>query len=379
MQILHLIWQASQTLMFVAIGIIGVGFLIAFHELGHFIFCKLFDIKTPAFSIGFGPRLLKKQIGETEFSISAIPLGGYVQMESTNSGDEAPHDHRLFNAKPYWQKLLVMCGGIGFNLIFAYLVLIGLAFSGVPKTLLLYPKNATPKINVVLPGSAAERAGLQQGDVIKALNNESIDSDVTKLLDLIKERANQEVVLTIERQNSPQEISLTLNERKVENGSVGSLGVIFDIQETPGLSFIDALKQGIRLTNKIITNTVEGFVSIVQRKDMSQVGGPLMIISMTTSVAAQGIKILLLFLAVISVNLAILNIIPLPIFDGGQILFYTIEAIIRRPLPERVREYIQIGSWLFLMALVIYLTGKDIARIASPQISAILRFLGLSK
>lgn len=349
-------------LFYIAIGIIGVGFLIAFHELGHFLFCKLFDIKTPAFSIGFGPQLIKKQIGETEFSISAIPLGGYVQMES--SSDDGSVDPRSFNAKPYYQKLLVMCGGIGFNMIFAYLILMGLAFTGIPKTLLLYPKNATTQINMVMPDTAAERAGLKAGDVITSFNNMPLEGDATKLLEAIKPLANQPVTLTIEREKSPQTISATLDERKVDSESIGSLGVIFELNETPGKSLIDSIREGIALTNKIVWNTIDGFTSIVRKKDMSQVGGPLMIISMTTSVAAQGLKILLLFLAVISVNLAVLNVIPLPIFDGGQILFYTIEAIIRRPLPERVREYIHIGSWLLLMALVIYLTGKDIARIA---------------
>jgi len=371
--------QILLKLFFIAIGIIGVGFLIAFHELGHFIFCKLFNVKTPAFSIGFGPQLIKKQIGETLFSISAIPLGGYVQMESGSEEGSIPNDPRSFNAKPYYQKLLIMCGGIGFNLVFAYLILMSLAFTGIPKTLLLYPKNATPNINIILPNSAAERAGLKQGDTIRAINNEPIDGDVSKLLETLKPLANKEVTLTIERLNSPQDIVATLDERKVGTESSGSLGVIFELLETPGLSLIASIKQGIALTNKIISNTIDGFVSIFHKKDMSQVGGPLMIISMTTSVAAQGIKILLLFLAVISVNLAILNLIPLPIFDGGQILFYTIEAIIRRPLPDRVREYIHIASWLGLMVLVIYLTGKDIARLASPQIEAILKFFGFSK
>lgn len=349
-------------LFYIAIGIIGVGFLIAFHELGHFLFCKLFDIKTPAFSIGFGPQIIKKQIGETLFSISAIPLGGYVQMESAN--EDGTFDSRSFNAKPYYQKLLVMCGGIGFNMLFAYIILIGLAFTGIPKTLLLYPKNASLKINTVMPDTAAERAGLQAGDTILSLNDMALEGDASKLLETIKPLASQTVALTIEREKSPQTISVTLDERKVDSTTIGSLGVFFELNETPGKSLVAAICEGISLTNKIIWNTIDGFVSIFQKRDMSQVGGPLMIISMTTSVAAQGIKILLLFLAVISVNLAILNIIPLPVFDGGQILFYTIEAIIRRPLPERIREYIHIGSWLLLMALVIYLTGKDIARIA---------------
>ncbi len=348
-------------LFYIAVGIIGVGFLIAFHELGHFIFCKLFNIRTPAFSIGFGPQLLKKQIGETMFSISAIPLGGYVQMESNT---ESGHDPRSFNSKPYYQKLLVMCGGIGFNMIFAYLILMGLAFTGIPKTLLLYPKNASTRVNTVMPDTAAAKAGIQPGDVITSINNESLDGDATKLLEKIKALPNQTITLSLERQNQLQTISATLDERIVDSETLGSLGVIFELRETPGQSLLDAIKDGIALTNKIIWNTIDGFVSIARKKDMSQVGGPLMIISMTTSVAAQGLKILLLFLAVISVNLAVLNIIPLPIFDGGQILFYTIEAIIRRPLPERVREYIHIASWIGLMILVLYLTGKDIYHIA---------------
>jgi regulator of sigma E protease len=136
----------SKSIIFIAIGIFGVGFIIAFHELGHFLFCKLFGIKVPSFSIGMGPKLISRKIGSTEYSISAIPLGGYVELAQA-SDDSSAKGGSYFENKPYWQKMLVMGGGIMFNMIFAYSVLISLYFFGMPNTPIAYPQNAIPLIS----------------------------------------------------------------------------------------------------------------------------------------------------------------------------------------------------------------------------------------
>src|SRR5437762_6660366 len=141
-----------QNIFFILIGCFGMGFVIAFHELGHFLFARMFKIRVPSFSIGFGPKVISKKIGETEFSFSAIPFGGYVEIagaaEVGQGEQKEAHasDKYSFAVKPYYQKLFVMVGGILFNLLLAYVFIISVFFMGIPKSELLYPLNAIPTI-----------------------------------------------------------------------------------------------------------------------------------------------------------------------------------------------------------------------------------------
>ena len=144
----------------------------------------------------------------------------------------------------------------------------------------------------------------------------------------------------------------------------GSLGASFAMASLPALSFGESIKKGIALANAYIKNTAKAFTHLLKSRDTTGMGGPIRIIQETTSGAAKGFKIFFLFLAVISINLAVLNLIPLPILDGGQILFYTIEAAIQRPLPHQVREYIHIASWIGILLLTLFLTYKDLLAVA---------------
>lgn len=356
----------SNNLFFIAAGLLGVAFLIGFHEIGHFIFCKIFDIRTPSFSIGFGPRVFAKKIGETEFSLSAIPFGGYVEMAGSaeigqgEQKESSATDERSFAAKPYYQKLLVMLGGIIFNLLFAYVAFILMFATGLPKNEFLYPKNASTVIQAVRPDSAAAQAGLVAGDTILAINATNLDRSAEKAYEILKPLANQTVSITFERNGQPQELSVTLGQRTIFNKPVGDLGIQFETIDIPPLSFSQAVKNGIATTNSFIYLMVRSFKHIITNKDTSQMGGPIKIISETAKGAQRGFKIFLIFLAVISINLAVLNLIPLPILDGGQILFYTIEAIIRRPISENVRYYIHLTTWVAMLALIVYFSIKDI-------------------
>lgn len=374
-QIPHLI-SLLQNIFFILIGILGVGFLIGFHELGHFLFAKLCKVRTPSFSIGIGPKLLSKKIGDTEFSLSAIPFGGYVEIAGAaevGQGEQKEAratDEGSFSAKPYYQKLSIMLGGILFNLAFAYAAFILLFATGIPKT----PLIQKPIISVITPQSAAEQGGLMVSDRIIAINNQALEDNVHRLQSIMQS-TTEPVTVTIERNGALIEKNVTLLERQVNGTSIKTLGVEFDILPTPAHPFIEAIKQGICMTNNWIKNTCDDFTHI--RKNAGQISGPVMIVAMTTKAASAGFKILLLLLAIISINLAVLNLIPLPILDGGQILFYTIEAIIQRPLPDKIREYIHIATWLMFIILFLYLTAKDVWRLAAPYISPLLASLGM--
>ena len=177
----------------------------------------------------------------------------------------------------------------------------------------------------------------------------------------------------IERGGQQQEITIDLDSKDQGDKKVGSLGVLFEITGTQSLSFIDAIKEGISLTNAYIKATVLGFKHIFVKRDVSKMGGPIKIISETVKAAGHSFGMLLFFLAVISINLAIFNLLPLPILDGGQILFYTIEAIIRRPLSVKLREYIHIATWVFILGLMLYLSAQDIYQLVKPYLG---KFLG---
>lgn len=355
--------------LYLGIGLLGIGFLIGFHELGHFVFCKLFRIRTPSFSIGFGPRIIRKKIGETTFALSAIPLGGYVEIAGSaeiGQGDQQEAlsvDRHSFAAKPYWQKMLVMGGGIFFNFLFAYFAFALVFMIGLPKSEIMYPANAKPVIESIAPGSAAEKFQLQPGDEITAVNNIAVENDVSKLIALIKSHANQQVTLDIRRNGTHQSLPITLDTKDFLGNTVGSLGVMFTIVQTPGLPLVESIKHGINYTNTVVSHTFSAFKYIFGKRDVSQMAGPVMLISATAKGAGKGFRIFLVFLAIISINLAILNLLPLPILDGGQALFYTIEAIIGKPMPTRIKEYIHLGSWLLILVLVLYLSYKDILRI----------------
>lgn len=364
----------SQNFYFILLGLIGINFLVGFHELGHFLFCKLFNIRTPTFSLGFGPIIASKKMGTTNFALSAIPFGGYVEiagMAEVGQGEQK-HAHekgaQSFSQKPYYQKLLVMFGGILFNLIFAYFALASLFWFGLPKSEFLYPRNAQPIINKIQEDSAAAKAQLQVGDRILAINDIQINDDALKAYKTIAAMPGHPATLKIQRAGQELDVPVFLESKQAGGTEVGSLGVTFEITGKEPLSLMASVKEGFALTNAYIVNTALAFKNIFVKRDVSKMGGPLMVISETIKAAGHSWPVFLFFLAIISINLAVMNLIPLPILDGGQILFYTIEAIVGRPLPVKVREYIHIGSWLFIMGLILYLSTQDVYKIVKSYL-----------
>jgi len=369
MEIFRSLFTSSQSLFLGIAGILGITLLIFIHECGHFIMCKIFGVRTPSFSIGFGPKLISKKIGGTEFTISAIPFGGYVEIAGSaevGQGEQKEafaRDEGSFAVRPFYQKFLIMSGGILFNLIFAYLVMVYVFACGLPKSEFLYPLNTIPKIETIELGSPAAKAGLKTGDIILSVNETVLHNDTEKLLGILRDNGGKTISLLIERNSEQRLMEATLETKSAFGKTAGYLGTSFTMVSAAGIPFMQAIKRGIELTNRYIVATVYMFKYIFAKRDMSNVGGPVMIIKATAQGASKGLKVFLLFLAIISINLAILNLIPLPIFDGGQILMYGIEAIIGRSLPDKARIAINLASWGLIMFLFIYITIKDIWRI----------------
>ena len=358
-------------LFFFSAGIIGIGFLITIHEFGHFLFCKLFNVSVPSFSIGFGPALWQKKIGETTFTISAIPLGGFVEIAGSaevGQGEQKEahrDDERSLTRKPYWQKLCIMLGGITLNLLFAYIVVIGVLAVGAPGTTLL-PETISNTFEAVSPKSAAENAGLQAGDHLVSLNNVPFNlTNLQPFFESLSALPGTTTTIVIERDGQELEKAISFDADK----KTGILGVAFVTHALKPLPFLEAIKKGVALTNTFIVGVGSFLKKLFTQRKLDGAGGPVGIIAAIMGGAQKGLKIYLLLLAIISINLAVFNLIPLPILDGGQVVFYTIEAIIGRQIPHKIKEAIAIGCWILFLVLTIYLTYYDIKRI-------VLSFLG---
>lgn len=337
--------------------IIGFGILILVHELGHFIFCKIFNVYTPTFSIGFGPKIIEKKIGDTKFRLSAIPLGGYVEiagLQEIGQGEQEfaeSKDETAFISKPYIKKLLILSGGVIFNLLFAYLVFIMLAFSRPPEKI---------TIKGVEENSIAQKAGFWENDQILKINGS--DSLERTLQELEKMQTSQEteVNILLSRKNSLQEIKINLPPKSTSNEEKIKIGIMFNLEPGAQTSFIDSIKRGINRTNFYIIETVKSLKNIITDRSLKGVGGPVLIMKGGINFAKKGILALLFFLAIISISLSIMNILPIPVLDGGQILFTTIEAIVGKELPIAVKNILHLLSIGLLLLLFLYITYKDI-------------------
>jgi regulator of sigma E protease len=382
----------SQKILPLFYAIIGFGGLIAIHEGGHFLFCKLFGIYTPTFSIGFGPEIFKKRLGATNFRLALIPLGGYVEMAGSaefGQGDQAHatmSGNLSYGSKPYWQKLLVSLGGILFNLLFAYIIFSGLFLAGSSN------KQAVMVVDVV-KDSAAEQAGLKTGDAIIGLSAtklavEASRSDVASYIDLvpngslladaqqlllgaIQANPGTEVVLKLERNHEELDLPILLREKNLGGQTIGSLGANF-LFPLPRLPLFQAIKAGISYTNQNILLIIESIKRLFSQRSLEGAGGPLMIISMSATSAQHGTVPLLIFLALLSINLALINLLPIGALDGGQILFITIEAITRRKIPMAIKNTIDIGSWVMFLSLFAFLTYRDILHLFGAKINTLI-------
>ena len=353
-----LIWRCVCILA----GIVAIQGIIAFHELGHWLFCKLFGIRTPSFSIGFGPRLWSKKIGETTFALSAIPLGGYVEIagvEEVGQGDQKEafaQDAGSFGQKPYYQKLFVLLGGIFFNLLFAFAAFVGLWFVGMPKSLIFYHEHSIPVIEQIIKDSPAEKSGLKVGQKIIGFNETSINT-TAELLDLVKSHKNQTIVLHIAEETTP--ISLIL-ETHPHNTEWGYLGAFYQLtQPAKETSILSAAKKALKLLKDVFVKNAEGIAHAFAKKSAEGMGGPLRLFAQTAESLNSGLTELILLMAMISIGLAVINLLPLPIFDGGQIVTYTIEALIGRQLPEKVKYAIHIANVAILFVFILYISFKD--------------------
>jgi len=352
-----------------------LGVLILVHELGHFWAAKLVDIEVSRFSIGFGPRIVGFKPGETEYVISALPLGGYVKMEgmideevtSALEGD-SPHEGRQpsprdFDAKPLWARFLVISAGVAMNLLFAFV-----AFSFIAHERGEYE----PVVGDVTEDSPAAEIGLLTGDVIREINGRQM-RDQSDVLRMIQPRIGEQLTLTVERGGRRFEVEVVpgvhreYSEIARDTIETGRIGVGFPPGEEAyrPLGLGESIVAGFRETGSWISQVAEFFFRLVTgQQSPKELGGPIVIGQLSGQFARAGFWPLLDFMAIISVNLAVLNLLPIPILDGGHLVFLAIEGL-RGGKPVSIEQrlrFSQIGM-LLVLGLMVWAFANDIMRL----------------
>jgi regulator of sigma E protease len=353
--------------------------VVFFHELGHFLIARWCGVRVVVFSIGFGPEIVGfNDRHGTRWKISAIPLGGFVKFLGDDNAASTPDSAALakmeaseraqsFMFQPVLKRAAIVVAGPAANFLLAIVI-----FAAV---FMVYGKQTmSARVDAVQPGSAAATAGFEPGDVVVAIDGHAIDN-FTQMQRIVGESAGEALQVTIRRNGETRTLTATpaLQEKKDVFGNVRRIGIL-GIQRSPApedLKFqpvapLQAVWLGVQESWDVVDQTLSyiGGV-IVGRKSADQLGGPIRIAQMSGQVASLGFVVLLHFSGMLSVSIGLLNLFPIPLLDGGHLLFYLIEGVRGRPLSERAQEVgFRIGLAIVLM-LMIFATFNDIVHLTT--------------
>ncbi len=358
-----------ELVIYILLALVALSVLVFFHELGHFSVAKFFGVKIERFSIGFGKVLLKKQIGDTEWVISAIPLGGYVKMKGQDDSDplKKNYDPDSYTSKKLWQRILILLAGPFANFLLAFFIYFVIALYGAPLT--AASGYIKPVVGKVAPDTPAQRAKLQVGDEIVELNGKKVKYWY-EIGDFIQE-SNSSVKLKIKRDNKILELQLDTKEDSFRNEFNETIkrkiiGIAPYVEKGMIVHFnlIEALKYAYRETINAALFIFKGVQKVTTGEvDSKNIGGALTIFDIIIKFAQNGFVYLLFIMALISVNLGVLNLLPIPALDGGHIMFNLYELITGRELNEKVYYYLTLLGWAFLLFIMFFGLYNDINRI----------------
>lgn len=341
--------------------ILVLSVLIIFHEFGHFVVARYFGVAVKVFSLGFGESIYSKQIGATRYQISAIWLGGYVQLKGQNDANpkEKNYDPDSYNMLSPIKRIAILFAGPFFNVILAFLLYVAVGFLGIDKL--------APTIGKVLPDSAALSAGLQKNDKVLEINGVKITHwDQIKTLisleptNLLIEREGKKINLTLNPKISDTKTIFGENIKAPMLGIAPS-GEFVRLYYTGFSSIGFALDETLKASKLIYLSLEKLILGIVP---INQLGGIVAMADITTKAASISISTLFIITALISVNLGVLNLLPLPVLDGGHIVFNTYEMLAKRPVNEKVFIYASYASMALLFLLMAFTIINDIYRLA---------------
>jgi regulator of sigma E protease len=359
--------------MSIIIFILILGILVFVHELGHFGVAKFFGIRVDEFGMGFPPRAIKLFSHKgTDYTLNWIPFGGFVKIYGEDSLEKNDPDyHRSLVSKKWWQQILVLIAGVTMNILLAWILFSASFMMGAP-TPASQVKNIerleNPQLTIlgVMPNSPAQTAGLLAGDqVIKVVTDSAILSNATQqgFIDFIKSTASdQSVTITINRAGQSQDISVTpeLNQEL----SAPMIGVAIDTVGMYRFGFFGSLWEGLKASYHTTIGTVHAFWNLITGNvSLDALTGPVGLVGVVGDAQKIGFSYLIILTAVISINLAVINMVPFPALDGGRILFIIIEKIIRRPLPTKFVQWANGIGFMLLILLILVVTVKDVIKL----------------
>jgi regulator of sigma E protease len=346
--------------------VIVLGIIIFVHELGHFLSMKKLGVGVIKFSLGFGPKLIGKKIGETEYQIAVVPLGGFVKPIGEDPREEVKEEDRArsLSTQPIWKRGVILSAGSLFNLLLAVVLFSAVNLFGIPYLL--------PKIGEISPGLPAEKAGFKKGDLVLSIDGVEVSKwdDLSKI---IRSSHGKDLLMKVKRDSEVLEIKVSPEVSKVKNIFGEEVQTVM-IGITPAEEFFVekvnpfvAFGLGFAQTWNVIKLTVVSIVKLIERVIPAKtIGGPILIAQLAGEQAKRGLVSFGLFIAILSINIGVINFFPIPILDGGHLFFLGLEAILRRPISIKKMEMAQQVGLMFIILLMLFAFYNDLLRIFSP-------------
>ncbi len=350
--------------------------LILVHEWGHFIVAKKTGMRVDEFGIGFPPKMYSVKKGETEYSFNALPIGGFVRIYGENLEaipDDEPDKSKAFGSKPRWAQALVLIAGVTMNVLFAWLLFFIVFMTGIPTSVdeATASDQAVLYVSGILPDSPLKENLPLGAEItsVASVNGEIIKPTPSSFTEFIQNNANDEVSISYKLGENTGVVTAVpvvgLIQDDIERPAVG---VSLSLVENIGLSMPEAFTKSFTATVSGLKNITLGLYTLIVgaftgAADLSQVAGPVGIVGMVGEAAEFGIVALLTFTAIISLNLAVINLLPIPALDGGRLVFVAIEAVTRRPINPNWAGRVNLVGFVLLMLLMIMVTYNDIVRI----------------
>ncbi len=343
-----------SSVLYFLLALLILSFIVFVHELGHYLAARASGIRVLEFAIGFGPKIFGWRRKEIDYSVRVLPMGGYCKFEGE---DDSSEDPKAFSNAPVWKRFLTILAGPAMNFLLAYLVVaLFLMFAGVAYTV--------PVVYEVASGMPAEGSGLQAGDVITAVDGEPIELSelgAAKLVQLIGEKPDEAVTLTVDR--SGEAVTVTVSPKDTEAG--GKIGITLGSQ-IYRFGPVSALAvSGERIVD-ITRVMLDGFKGLITKGEgFEETMGPVGIISFMTKEIRRDFEMIVNLIVIISLNLGILNLLPLPALDGGRLVFLAVEAVRRKPLKPEYEGWVHMAGFILLIGVIVVFTYRDIVRLIS--------------
>lgn len=341
--------------------VILLGVLVFIHEFGHFIVAKMLGVKVLKFSLGFPPVAIKRKWGETEYMLSWVPLGGYVKLlgEDPESDEEIPPEElpRAFTSKSVWARIAIILAGPLSNFILAVVLICAGYVAGWPVL--------ASQLGTIIEGGPAMEAGFKPGDRVTAIDGQAVWR-WDDMRSIIERSAGRKLDVTVDRDGKEMSLEVTPSvgdQKDVFGEPAGKIGVT-PSGKTIQLGFSAAIWEGLRFSGYLTKLVVVTLVKLVKMEISAKaLSGPITIMQASGESLKAGLFSFVFLLSYISINLAIINLLPIPILDGGHLLFFLIEALTRRPVTGKIREVAVQFGFLFIVFLVALVLYNDISRI----------------